>query len=67
MAAIDLRSVNEPWAQSFFDGEDEAKQQALSALADHITRHPHAGRRRRGLGTPGTPCAPVFPPILQPF
>jgi AcrR family transcriptional regulator len=26
MAAIDLRSVNEPWAQSFFPGEDEAQQ-----------------------------------------
>jgi AcrR family transcriptional regulator len=32
MAAIDLRSVKEPWAQSFFDGEDEAKQTALGAL-----------------------------------
>ena len=32
LAAIDLRSVDEPWAQSFFDGEDEAKQQALKSL-----------------------------------
>jgi AcrR family transcriptional regulator len=30
LAAIDLRSVEEPWAQSFFDGE-EAKREAMSA------------------------------------
>jgi AcrR family transcriptional regulator len=32
LAAIDLRSVDEPWAQSFFDGEDEQRQ-ALLAMA----------------------------------
>jgi AcrR family transcriptional regulator len=32
MAAIDLKSVDEPWAQSFFD-EDESKRQALLAIA----------------------------------
>ena len=37
LAAIDLRSVDEPWAQSFFDGEDEAKQQALSTLGNAAT------------------------------
>jgi hypothetical protein len=31
MAAIDLKSVDEPWAQSFFD-EDEAKREALLAM-----------------------------------
>jgi hypothetical protein len=31
MAAIDLRSVDEPWAQSFFD-EDETKSEALLAM-----------------------------------
>jgi hypothetical protein len=30
LAAIDLRSVEEPWAQSFFD-EEEAKQEAMLA------------------------------------
>jgi hypothetical protein len=30
LAAIDLRSVEEPWAQSFFD-EEEAKQEAVAA------------------------------------
>jgi len=28
LAAIDLRAVKEPWAQSFFDGE-EAKREAM--------------------------------------
>jgi AcrR family transcriptional regulator len=31
LAAIDLRSVEEPWAQSFFDGE-EAKHEAMLAV-----------------------------------
>jgi AcrR family transcriptional regulator len=31
LAAIDLSSVDEPWAQSFFD-EDEAKHEAMLAL-----------------------------------
>jgi AcrR family transcriptional regulator len=33
LAAIDLRSVDEPWAQSFFDGE-EAKREALRSMGD---------------------------------
>jgi AcrR family transcriptional regulator len=33
LAAIDLRSVEEPWAQSFFD-EEEAKHEATLALGD---------------------------------
>jgi hypothetical protein len=32
LAAIDLRSVDEPWAQSFFDGEEEAKHEAMAAM-----------------------------------
>jgi AcrR family transcriptional regulator len=31
MAAIDLRSVDEPWAQSFFEGETD-KREALDAM-----------------------------------
>ena len=31
LAAIDLRSVKEPWAESFFDGE-EAKHEAMLAM-----------------------------------
>jgi AcrR family transcriptional regulator len=34
MAAIDLRSVNEPWAQSFFAGEDEAHQMTTGSIDD---------------------------------
>src|SRR6202050_3955785 len=33
LAAIDLRSVEEPWAQSFFD-EEEAKREAMLAMGD---------------------------------
>jgi AcrR family transcriptional regulator len=33
LAAIDLRSVKEPWAQSFFD-EEEAKREAMLAMGD---------------------------------
>ena len=31
LAAIDLRSVKEPWAESFFDGE-EAKHEAMLVI-----------------------------------
>jgi AcrR family transcriptional regulator len=33
LAAIDLRSVKEPWAQSFFD-EEEVKREAMLAMGD---------------------------------
>ena len=33
LAAIDLRSVKEPWAQSFFD-EEEAKREAMLTMGD---------------------------------
>ncbi|MGP0029000.1 MAG: TetR/AcrR family transcriptional regulator [Acidimicrobiales bacterium] len=32
MAAIDLRSVEEPWARHFFDVEEESKRKALEAM-----------------------------------
>jgi AcrR family transcriptional regulator len=35
LAAIDLRSVDEPWAQSFFD-EEESERKALLALGDAL-------------------------------
>jgi AcrR family transcriptional regulator len=32
LAAIDLRSVDEPWAESFFEGEEETKHEAIAAM-----------------------------------
>jgi AcrR family transcriptional regulator len=34
LAAIDLHSVEEPWAQSFFDGEEAKREATLAAGAD---------------------------------
>ena len=66
LAAIDLRSVEEPWAQSFFDGE-EAKHEAVLAMGGLAPRprlRPAPARRREHRTMPTFLAATLSPAKL---
>lgn len=45
MAAIDLRSVDEPWAQSFFDGEADKEKAFLATASSSTTGQTHSASK----------------------